>query len=728
MEKHIWDEEQRHLTTVVEKLKGHIDVLQVFLKKQKGELIEERQSVSKEFSDLSDERGIDFATILPTLKEKELRYIHVNDVLSKLELLYKSAYFGRIDIEDEQLESLYIGLATFGEEDTGDIIIHDWRAPISSLFYENKLGEAFYQIPSEEIVPVQIQRRRQFKISYDNLLQIFDADIYIGDEVLQSLMTDTAKQKMKSIVTTIQSDQNAVIRSESHHNMMVLGPPGSGKTSVAMQRIAYLLYQYRRTLSAKNIMLISPSDLFNDYISNVLPELGEENVVHSTYYRLYKGMKRLPLVAETFYENVERLQEADLIHRESFYWKNSNAYAIHLVQYLQDLAMAGLPFYTLSIGKKVFISATELQELFYRKYTNLEIDFRLKKIRNHLMPRLREWKEQAILRRYEELRGVDQYIGDDEDLMRQSKKEIEKQYSPLHSAIEELGFVNIMKIYTGSIRSMDTTEAKKVYELTIRQIKSKHLFYEDLGPLMYIQAKIKGIDRNLDIKHIVIDEIQDYSFLQFKAIQQLFPKAHFTLLGDKNQIVNPTEKDQIPRELSDISIVELNKSYRSTHEITDFMSAVLKQDKVLSLGVRGRKPLVKRIDKEQRLTEIKAVVDSYYETNTSLIILCKDMASCRMLYEELKNIIPSIQLISQEQKVYMKGILIMPGYMAKGFEFTTVLIADADQSIYDGTNDKFLLYTMVSRATRNLIIFYHIELTEALKQIQKDLYLTETLK
>ena len=123
MEKHIWDEEQRHLTTVVEKLKGHIDVLQVFLKKQKGELIEERQSVSKEFSDLSDERGIDFATILPTLKEKELRYIHVNDVLSKLELLYKSAYFGRIDIEDEQLESLYIGLATFGEEDTGDIII-----------------------------------------------------------------------------------------------------------------------------------------------------------------------------------------------------------------------------------------------------------------------------------------------------------------------------------------------------------------------------------------------------------------------------------------------------------------------------------------------------------------------------------------------------------------------------------------------------------------------------
>ena len=221
---------------------------------------------------MSDERGIDFATILPTLKEKELRYIHVNDVLSKLELLYKSAYFGRIDIEDEQLENLYIGLATFGEEDTGDIIIHDWRAPISSLFYENKLGEAFYQIPSEEIVPVQIQRRRQFKISYDNLLQIFDADIYIGDEVLQSLMTDTAKQKMKSIVTTIQSDQNAVIGSESHHNMMVLGPPGSGKTSVAMQRIAYLLYQYRRTLSAKNIMLISPSDLFNDYISNVLPE------------------------------------------------------------------------------------------------------------------------------------------------------------------------------------------------------------------------------------------------------------------------------------------------------------------------------------------------------------------------------------------------------------------------------------------------------------------------
>ncbi|MER2261510.1 MAG: RNA polymerase recycling motor HelD [Psychrobacillus sp.] len=728
MEKHIWEEEQQHLNGVVEKLKGHIEVLQLFMKKQKGELIEERQSVSKEFSDLSGEKGMDFVTILPTLKEKEQRYIHVNDVLSKLELLYKSAYFGRIDIEEEQLESLYIGLATFGEEKKGNIIIHDWRAPISSLFYENKLGEAFYQIPSGEMVPIQIHKRRQFKISYDKLLQILDADLYIGDEVLQSLLTDTAKQKMKSIVTTIQSDQNAVIRSESHRNMMVLGPPGSGKTSVAMQRIAYLLYQYRRTLSAKNIMLISPSDLFNDYISNVLPELGEENVLHSTYYRLYKGMKHLPLATETFYENVERLQNADLLQGQSFYWKNSNTYATHLIHYLQGLEIVGLPFYTLSIGKKVFISATELQELFYRKYTNLEIDFRLKKIRNHLMPRLREWKEQAILRRYEELRGVDQYIGDDEDLMRQSKKEIEKQYSPLHSAIEELGFVNIMKIYTGSIRSMDTTEAKEVYELTLQQIKSKQLFYEDLGPLMYIQARIKGIDRNLDIKHIVIDEIQDYSFLQFKAIQQLFPKAHFTLLGDKNQVVHPTEKDQVPRELSDITIVNLNKSYRSTHEITDFMSAIIKQENVRSLGVRGRKPLVKKVDKEKQLADIKTTVDSYYETNTSFVILCKDMASCRMLFKKLKNIIPSIQLISQEQKVYMKGILIMPGYMAKGFEFTTVLIADADQSIYAGSYDKFLLYTMASRATRNLIIFYYTELAESLKLIPKDLYHTEILK
>ena len=726
MNQQIWEEEQSHVSEVSKKLIGHIESLQLLLKKKKGELLEERTSTSNNFSDISDGKAIDFAQILPFLKERELRYVNISEALAKFELLYKSPYFGRIDIMDEDgtPESIYIGLSTFCEEGTGDIIIHDWRAPISSLFYENTIGAVSYKIPNGEELQVRIDKRRQFKIAYDKLLQLFDADLYIGDEVLQELLVDTAKQKMKSIVATIQSDQNAVIRSASHRNMIVLGPPGSGKTSVAMQRMAYLLYEYRKTMSASNIMLISPSDLFNDYISNVLPELGEENVVHSTFYRLFKDISGLGITAETYYENIERHQISNYEDKASYSFKSSNSYAMQLINYIKKLETSGMVFYTLKIAEKVFASSAELKELFYKKFTQFEIDFRLKKIRNLLIERLGIWSGEAIEIRHEELRAIERYIGDDEELRKRSVREVGKRFKVLSAAINNLGFLNVNKIYTNSIVfENDRDEAKNIQQETIGYLKTKHVSYEDLAPIMYIQAVLKGLNKNKAIKHIVIDEIQDYTYLQLKVIQVLFPKAHYTLLGDKNQMVHPTEKDMIAdMDLPNFSIVELNKSYRSSNEITNFMSAILQQEEIISLGVSGHKPLIKNVKNYELVYTIASLINQHHETSSSFAILCKDMKSCLNLFEQLKETVPNIQIITQEQKVYMKGILIMPGYMAKGFEFTTVLIADANQETYVPPQDAYLLYTMTSRATRKLIILYTNILAEPIKKVDGELY------
>lgn len=729
MEQSIWEQEQQHLSNISEMLKIYVAFLEKKQKRQKGEIVEERTFASSEFNDVSGERAVEFSQMLQSMELREMEYIHLSDQLKKAEVLYKSPYFGRIALKNEEGEEeiLYIGLSTFRDPKSDDVYIFDWRAPISSLFYENKLGEASYSIPDGEQIPVEIIGRRQYKVLYDKLLQLLDAEIYIGDEVLQGLLKDTAKEKMKSIVATIQSDQNAVIRSSNRSNVIVLGPPGSGKTSVAMQRIAYLLYEYRQQLNAKNILLISPSDLFNDYISNVLPELGEENVRHTTFYRIWKDAQIARFHAETNYENIERMQKASRLERASFQYKNSKAYADQLKCFVDSLNKKGLAFYNLKIGDELLFSASELRHYFYTKFTGLEIDFRLKKMRTLLLNEVQKRKATEYKNRLKELRNVTKYIGTDEELEVLANNDINKKYGKIQTLIEQLKFVNLNKMYIRSLTfENDDEQAGLIAQLTEQHIKNRTLNYEDLGPILYLENTIKNLRTQLDIKHIVIDEIQDYSYVQLQAIQTFYPKAHYTLLGDKNQIVHPEKKDMlVGSELKAFQHIELNKSYRSTVEITDFMSAIIDNTTTLSLGVGGDKPTI--FETSNRITALKQLIENEKEADESFVIIAKNMATCKRLYEELKGFIPEIRLITEEDKVYMKGILIMPGYMAKGFEFTTVVLADAYAVTYQSEADETLLYTIVSRATRKLFILTNDveKLPPSLDKVDKNLVMTK---
>ncbi len=727
MEQTIWQQEETHLKEISALLKQQIKIQSNHLKKQKGDIVEERSQASSEFNDVSGESAIQFSQMLQTMQLREREYLNASEQLSKMQILYKSPYFGRISIENEEgeREHLYIGLSTFREPKTDDVLIYDWRAPISSLFYENKVGKARYQIPDGEYIPVTIQGRRQYKVKYDELLQVLDADIYVGDEVLQSLLSDTAKEKMKSIVATIQSDQNVVIRSSNKDNLIVLGPPGSGKTSVAMQRIAYLLYEYRQTMNARSILLISPSDLFNDYISNVLPELGEDNVQHTTYYRLLRDLKLSYYKAETSYENIERLQKASKEEREHYAFKGSHAYVKQLLKYIESLKKSGMPFYNLKVEGKLFVSAKKLTDLFYDKFGALDIDFRLKKIRTVLLEKIEQEKTKDRKVLMKELKSVNTYIGTDKEIEQQANEKLQKRYGKLESAIHQLGFVNLNKMYLHSITYQnDNLKTQMIQAATTETLKQRILYYEDLAPIMYMQAVVKGLYTDNTIKHIVIDEIQDYSYLQLLTIKAMHPKAHYTLLGDKNQVVHPQMKDSLAGPLSKhFKAVELNKSYRSTNEITDFMSAILNNTTTESLGVSGDKPQI--IETKAVRETIAQLVGSHYKEEESFVILCKNKLACEQLYNELKPLLPQLQLVTEEQKVYMKGLLIMPGYMAKGFEFTTVLVADANAHVYREEMDAYLLYTIASRATRQLFLVTDGTLPKAITHIGEHYYRKE---
>ncbi|WP_339197392.1 UvrD-helicase domain-containing protein [Solibacillus sp. FSL R5-0449] len=727
MEQTIWQQEETHLKEISALLKQQIKIQSNHLKKQKGDIVEERSQASSEFNDVSGESAIQFSQMLQTMQLREREYLNASEQLSKMQILYKSPYFGRISIENEEgeREHLYIGLSTFREPKTDDVLIYDWRAPISSLFYENKVGKSRYQIPDGEYIPVTIQGRRQYKVKYDELLQVLDADIYVGDEVLQSLLSDTAKEKMKSIVATIQSDQNIVIRSSNKDNLIVLGPPGSGKTSVAMQRIAYLLYEYRQTMNARSILLISPSDLFNDYISNVLPELGEDNVQHTTYYRLLRDLKLSYYKAETSYENIERLQKASKEEREHYAFKGSHAYVKQLLKYIESLKKSGMPFYNLKVEGKLFVSAKKLTDLFYDKFGALDIDFRLKKIRTVLLEKIEQEKAKDRKVLMKELRSINTYIGTDKEIEQQANEKLQKRYGKLESAIHQLGFVNLNKMYVHSLTYQnDNLKTQMIQAATTETLKQRILYYEDLAPIMYMQAVVKGLYTDNTIKHIVIDEIQDYSYLQLLVIKAMHPKAHYTLLGDKNQVVHPQMKDSLAGPLSKhFKAVELNKSYRSTNEITDFMSAILNNTTTESLGVSGDKPQI--IETNAVRETLIQLVNTHYKEEESFVILCKNKLASEQLYKELKPLLPQLQLVTEEQKVYMKGLLIMPGYMAKGFEFTTVLVADANANVYREEMDAYLLYTIASRATRQLFLVTDGTLPKALAHIGEQYYRKE---
>lgn len=726
MEQSIWEQEQQHLKNISAMLKVYVAHLENERKRQKGEIVEERTVASSDFSDVSGERAIEFSQMLQTMELREREYIHLAEQLAKAKVLYKTPYFGRITINNEfnEKETLYIGLSTFRDSNTDDVYIFDWRAPISSLFYENKTGPSSYKIPNGEIISVDIEGRRQYKVLYDELLQILDADIYIGDEVLQGLLNDTAKEKMKSIVATIQADQNAVIRSSNRANVIVLGPPGSGKTSVAMQRIAYLLYEYRQQLNARNILLISPSDLFNDYISNVLPELGEENVQHTTFYRIWKGAKVTNVKAETNYENIERLQNASEVEKTSFHFKNSKQYAENLSKFVQQLSNRNMVFYNLKIEDEIIFSAKEIRSYFYEKFKGFDIDFRLKKTRTLLLNNLQQLKQKEFKRRLKELRAVNSYIGSDQELEVEANNNVQKKFAKLESMIEKLKFVNVQKLYIRSLTFENDSEvAKLVAEYTTEQLKNKTLLYEDIAPLLYLENEIKKDKIDSQIKHIVIDEIQDYSHVQLLAIKTIYPKATHTLLGDVNQIVHPEKNDVLAaNDLVGFESVQLNKSYRSTKEITDFMSAILNNDTTLSLGVTGEMPTV--IETNQRVETIISLIEQEKEPEDSFVILAKNMESCMYLYDVLKEHVPEVQLMTEQNKTYMKSILIMPGYMAKGFEFTTVVLADADRMNYSERADETLLYTIASRATRKLFLIKEAstDLPKAIARINENLY------
>lgn len=712
--------------------------------KLKKDAIETQRELWNDLGSISIENGLEqlseFMSFMDVMKHQKRSHELTEKLKDKYEKMIESPYFGRIDFTEHNevdTQNCYIGLSNLIDEDY-DFLVYDWRAPISSMFYDYEIGKASYDCP-EGLISGEITKKRQYKIKDGKIEYMFDSNLNIDDDVLQELLGKNSDEKMKTIVTTIQREQNQVIRNEDYKNLIVQGAAGSGKTSIALHRIAYLLYRHKDKITSKNIIIFSPNNIFNDYISNVLPQLGEDNICQTTfkdYMHQELGndfKKETPSeMMEYIFDNNQKITYRNRI--ENIEFKTSSEFVDILKQYINHLETEMRHFEDIIVRGKLIISAKDLKDLFSSDYSNLPIKRRLEKIKSRIMFLIEPYEKVWIDEVFRELEESGDYI-EKEEMIEKSTLIVRKNLKEIYSKVSKMTELDLIDTYKNLFNNLeifldkinieyDKNLIDNIRTYTIDNLSVKSLYYEDQVALLYLKGALGGIPNTSQIKYVIIDEAQDYTPLQYEIFYKLFKSANMTILGDINQSINPFmnvgDYNNIHGILkNDTCIINLSKTYRSTMEITRFSRKLLKEDINDEYVERhGDEPkIIGFTDKNQLNKKLIEDIKHYKQKNyKSIGIITKTVRETREVYEFLKENDVDVQCITKDDDEYINGVLIMPSYLSKGLEFDVVVLYNTSNKNYNNEDERLLLYTCCTRALHILNIYYLDEVSSLLKQ------------
>ena len=594
----------------------------------------------------------------------------------RIQKLIQSPYFGRIDFGEtkgeREEEVFYIGVHAFVDPQTFQNIIFDWRASVSSMFYDFETGPAFYMAPDGKIEGI-LARKRQYRIRQEQMEYMIESSLNIGDEILQKELSRSSDDKMKNIVATIQKEQNSIIRNEAARVLIIQGAAGSGKTSIALHRIAFLLYRYKETLKSKNIMIISPNKVFASYISNVLPELGEENVSEMGFDDIADDLLGNKYQYQTFSEQVERLLKAEdpeVIARIEF--KATNLFAEQLQSYLEYVDETYFAPEDLRFGS-FFVSREELYSS-YRGLKGVPIKIRLRRIAD------------KFIEKYKRNTGKKM----DASVSRQIRNSIQGMF-PFGDAI--LLYQDFYR-HAGK-EDMFCFIGKNIFEFC------------DVYPFIYTKMYFEGGEPDYKgIQHLLVDEMQDYTPIQYAVLAKLF-SCKMTILGDSYQSVNPyssSAAEKIQPYFAGCQCLELCRSYRSTIEITEFTRMILENKKLIPMERHGQIPTVTACKTEmEELEKIKCLIEDFRKSEfASLGIVCKSQNHAGALFEQLHRIYEDAVLLDFGSSLFQDGIVITSVHMSKGLEFDQVIVPGVSAGFYKTQLDRSLLYIACTRAMHRL--------------------------
>ncbi|MFJ8063668.1 RNA polymerase recycling motor HelD [Psychrobacillus sp. NPDC096426] len=673
----------------------------------------------------------------------------VSNKLSALERMQKVPYFGRIDFVEEgtaDTERIYIGISTLMDISGENILIYDWRAPISSVYYNYSPGPSEYTTP-EGVIDGTLKQKWQYIIRDGVVKSMFDTSITIGDEILQQVLGKSTEKHLHSIVSTIQLEQNRIIRHDHGRLLIVQGSAGSGKTSAALQRIAYLLYKYRDRLKADQIILFSPNSMFNSYISNVLPELGEENMQQVTFQEYLHHRLSNEFQVEGPYEQLEFVltatnQPSYRVRTESIRFKASVRFFEALKAYRESLEICGMLFKGITFRGKSIVSAKQINERFYSTDTSLRFHNRLEKLTDWLTKqvdeavkseRTKSWvqeeiellseenyqKAYAYLRKKRGFKGksFDDYEMEPEAL---SQLIVRQKFKPIRKRIRMLHFIDIKGIYkqlfadSTWMKGETPEEWEGICQSTLKMLDEGKLYYEDATPFLLLKELIQGFQTNTSIKHVLIDEAQDYSPFQFEFLKRLFPSARMTVLGDFNQAIFAHASETVDFDTltylygpNETNTINLTRSYRSTRPIVEFTRRLVPNgEKIITFEREGEIPILTQLTNREELhyqivSKVSYLRKQKYNT---IAIICKSAEESIVAYEALRDI-KEVKLVKSNSMEYEQGVVVIPAYLAKGIEFDAVIIYDASAKVYDEESLRRLFYTACTRAMHYLQLY-----------------------
>lgn len=683
--------------------------------KKKSEIIEAKKDVRENtehgitslYTSDGFEALVELSQYINPVTDKIIDYEEEEHKILLLEKMIKSPYFARIDFkfdDEDEFEKIYIGRSSLRKNSYQEMYVYDWRSPIASVFYRFMTGEAFYDAPCGRVTG-ELNLKRQYEIKNGTLEYFFDSDVQIVDEFLRQLLSQNTTAKMKAIVETIQHEQDVVIRDMENDLLMVQGVAGSGKTSIGLHRAAYLMYQGLQTkLSANNIMIISPNSIFEQYISNVLPELGEDNVISSVFEDILSELLngRKIQSRNDFLENLIVNSKYKEISRNSIEFKTSSFFREILDQFLIDIPRQWIEFEDVYYEGKCVVSGQILKDkILGRPETPLGI--KLEQLEDYIL---------------EQIFGTGKGRGHKEE-KNLIKQEIQKFIKIDIVELYKILFSNEAYFYSLLQNSNPSQNIKNIWKYTKENLEADSLYYDDAIAIAYLYLKIYGTNKYKNIKQVVIDEAQDYYPLQYEIFNLVFSNAKFTILGDMKQTLAKKEDISFYEQIQKIlnkkksSLIMLDKSFRCTNEILNFSLKFIEQSsQIKSFNRNGDSPKVYIADNseifiDEIVKEIKLCQEKGFQ---SICLICKTEKNSTYLFNKIKHKL-DIQLIKNGSASDLQGVFILPVYMSKGLEFDTVLICDADSQNYHDEDDKNLLYVACTRALHKLSLFCENEVS-----------------
>jgi DNA helicase II / ATP-dependent DNA helicase PcrA len=748
--------EQNRVKSVTGIIKERVSRLEEETTKLRNEVVHIRKHFGDEIKVNTDTFDDFLETIIGLRQETQALSVsqsthrHASKRLATLRRMQEVPYFGRIDFMEEgssTQDQIYIGISSLTDDSGDHFLIYDWRAPISSVYYDYQPGPAQYGTPGGGIQGV-LEKKWQYLIRGGVLQSMFDTSLTIGDEILQQVLGKGTDKQMHNIVATIQQEQNRIIRHDQGRLLVVHGAAGSGKTSAALQRIAYLLYKHRDSLNPDQIILFSPNTMFNSYVSNVLPELGEENMQQVTFQEYLDHRIGKEFYVENPYEQLEYVLTAPKSHSyksrvASIQFKATTHFFEAIKGYRESLELSGMLFKDISFRGKPIVTAQQIAERFYKYDTSLRFHNRLGKLKDWLMNKIKEvqkvertkpWVQEEIeLLSNEDYHKAHITLAEKRGFKRESIADyemepialaqliVQQKMKPLRKRIRALRFIDFkgiykqlfadpLKIEEGEI----TAEWAGICQLTQEMLDGNQLFYEDATPFLLLEELIQGFQTNSAIKHIVIDEAQDYSPFQFEFLKRLFPAARMTVLGDFNQAIFAHASERVDFNTltslygpDETEWIHITRSYRSTKPIIECTRRLVPNgDAIIPFERDGERPVLQRVVDHvelhsyiaEKVTELRGL------GLNSIAIICKSAEESLSAYEALSNI-DDIKLIKSSSIEFEQGVVVIPSYLSKGIEFDAVLIYDASEQVYGDESLRRIFYTACTRAMHHLQIY-----------------------